>query len=597
MHRFSAPTRLKFWLVCLLLLVLGQGRWLCADVIVLKNGNRLEGNIVRESDNEVVIEVAFGKLSLAKREIAKIYRQSSTENIVAQGERLLALGAVEHGLAYFEKMVAQYPQDNSLRQATARAYLFAATRYLKNTQIAQARYAAEMAEKYGDQANTVAIWQQVAKYENWACSRRLEADRLFKAREYRKALSIYLSVLEVMPQTESEILPQLSQAAVAEGDRTYQLRQFDQALEHYNLALKINPDLFFYLEERWLSATINIIQEQYFAKEQWDEADGALQTLLKASPTCLPALFLSGVVCEQRNQKYAAFEFYQRVLRQNQTWSGDLKELQDVREQAQKTAGSVLVDRVFEKLPDDDESASGNWTTLATEHFQIFHQNDALANRVGESLEQFWQRILKELAPPDFNGTWPKRCEVYIYPSKKEYAAKTGTKSWAEGVTHIRFQQGRLQQQTIHIYQGAPLLLVSILPHELTHAMTPWFMNYQRDVPLWLGEGIAMLSEPAFHQNHRLRLITAQSRSNRLLPLATLVKLAAYPQDKDQAELFYAQSYSLVDFLVQTYGIDKLWRFGHQFSTTSVATAFQNVYGLASIDELEREWRKTVGVR
>jgi hypothetical protein len=131
--------------------------------------------------------------------------------------------------------------------------------------------------------------------------------------------------------------------------------------------------------------------------------------------------------------------------------------------------------------------------------------------------------------------------------------------------------------------------------HELTHVLVGHFtFSCLGDVPLWLNEGLAVYSEgplDAQFQNSLDRAI----QNDRLLSVRSIS--GAFSEVSDTANLSYAQSYSLVNFLIDTYGHDKMTELlaGLRDGLT-LDQALQQTYGF-DVDGLEDAWRKAIGAQ
>ncbi len=82
-------------------LVIAVGAW--ADVIVLTNGDRVEGKIVEETESIVKIETEFGPITLAKRGIKQIIREGPVNAEYKEKAKELAKEHVKLGLWCNEK--------------------------------------------------------------------------------------------------------------------------------------------------------------------------------------------------------------------------------------------------------------------------------------------------------------------------------------------------------------------------------------------------------------------------------------------------------------------------------------------------------------
>jgi hypothetical protein len=113
-------------------------------------------------------------------------------------------------------------------------------------------------------------------------------------------------------------------------------------------------------------------------------------------------------------------------------------------------------------------------------------------------------------------------------------------------------------------------------------------------VPTWLNEGLAVFSEGELDASSQTQLDNA-IKDDELLSLRSLS--VGFSEVPDKAYLSYSQSYSVVKFLIETYGQDKmtsLLTLLRDGNTTDAA--LQQTYGF-DIDGLEDAWRKAIGAQ
>ena len=129
--------------------------------------------------------------------------------------------------------------------------------------------------------------------------------------------------------------------------------------------------------------------------------------------------------------------------------------------------------------------------------------------------------------------------------------------------------------------------------HELTHVLVGHLtFTCLGDVPTWLNEGLAVYSEGELEPQWQSQLDQA-IKENTLLSVRSIS--GGFSEVTDKALLSYSQSYSIVNFLIKTYGQEKM---------TSLLVALRDgrtidqslleVYGF-DIDGLEDAWRQSLG--
>jgi len=131
--------------------------------------------------------------------------------------------------------------------------------------------------------------------------------------------------------------------------------------------------------------------------------------------------------------------------------------------------------------------------------------------------------------------------------------------------------------------------------HELTHVLVGHLtFSCLGDVPTWLNEGLAMYSEGELDSYSQQQLEDA-IRDDTLLSVRSLS--AGFSEVPDKAFLSYSQSYSVIEFLVETHGQDKMTALLVALRDgVTTDEALLQTYGF-DIDELEDAWRQAIGAQ
>jgi len=135
----------------------------------------------------------------------------------------------------------------------------------------------------------------------------------------------------------------------------------------------------------------------------------------------------------------------------------------------------------------------------------------------------------------------------------------------------------------------------STVRHELAHLVTGQFAQscvggYR---PTWLEEGLAVYAEGEPTEDIQTALDQAQATDN-FEPLRSLS--GSFPAHSEQAGSAYAQSYSVVNFMLAAYGREKM----HDLLLALAAgqssdAALEAVYGV-NVDGLDAAWRRSLGL-
>jgi len=230
------------------------------------------------------------------------------------------------------------------------------------------------------------------------------------------------------------------------------------------------------------------------------------------------------------------------------------------------------------------------WREVKSTHF-IVHYTAAPENftsRLTEQAEDFYNRIADELGFRRFDfWLWDNRAHIYIYNNTSEYQKATGQPGWSAGCANI-------QAKTVYTFMDAPQFFESILPHEMGHIIFREFVGFNNyAIPLWLDEGVASYEE-------RLKRTQAAAIIKKAIAAGScmdLKQLSAFnPQlsrDTDAVSVFYAESVSIVEFLVKKYGSDNFISFCQQLrDKKDLQRAISSVYPFEKIEDLDKAWQK-----
>jgi hypothetical protein len=230
------------------------------------------------------------------------------------------------------------------------------------------------------------------------------------------------------------------------------------------------------------------------------------------------------------------------------------------------------------------------WHVTETPHFRIFHnQQRDLVERVAAVAERTRVEMQRKWFGSE-RSDWNDKCELVLHASAEEYSKFTGVPTASPG--HSRIEHDPATQRVIgrrlDLHVDNPSMLEAVLPHEATHCvLAGQFGPYQ--VPRWADEGMAVLSEPREKvEQHRRNLLKA-AQEGELFNLKELMLLDNYPKSR-QVGVFYAQSVSLVEFLVQQRGPQTLAEFVRDGLREGYDAALRKHYGW-DFGTLQQQWQ------
>ncbi len=135
--------------------------------------------------------------------------------------------------------------------------------------------------------------------------------------------------------------------------------------------------------------------------------------------------------------------------------------------------------------------------------------------------------------------------------------------------------------------------IIRTVAHELTHLITHQLAdNPYRQIPAWLNEGLSMYAEGDLYGEYKRALENA-IRQDRLFSVKQMTTMPGRPED---VILLYGQSHSLVKFLIERYGPDKMRQLLAAYKEgTTDDDALRRVYGFDR-DGLYAQWRQSLGL-
>ncbi|MBN1188265.1 MAG: peptidase MA domain-containing protein [Dehalococcoidales bacterium] len=178
---------------------------------------------------------------------------------------------------------------------------------------------------------------------------------------------------------------------------------------------------------------------------------------------------------------------------------------------------------------------------------------------------------------------------IYIYGSVQEMqASRLFPQQWEAGVNY-----GGYNVIALGVAPGDLEFAERAIPHELTHWVVGNFISnsYGAGLPTWLDEGLATYMEEGSYSFW----LDFAIQQNMLLSVRTIS--SPFSAVDIQAYISYAESHSIVTYLLETYGKDKMRRLLEVFQKGSgYDDALEQVYDFDQ-DGLHELWLESLGVR
>jgi len=194
--------------------------------------------------------------------------------------------------------------------------------------------------------------------------------------------------------------------------------------------------------------------------------------------------------------------------------------------------------------------------------------------------QQALTRLLK-----DTGAELKKPVKIYLYPSTADLqGAMIFPQEWTGGVTFTGFGIIAIGLQPFNSDWNK-----RAVAHELTHLVIEQVIsNPYNELPIWLDEGLAMYNEGPFEARFADPLRSAVIGDELISVTSLSSPFSAYA---DKATLAYAQSQSVVEFLIKNYGQAKMYELLATFHEgSSYDGALVKVYGF-DMDGLNKLWR------
>jgi len=194
------------------------------------------------------------------------------------------------------------------------------------------------------------------------------------------------------------------------------------------------------------------------------------------------------------------------------------------------------------------------------------------------------QEVLNRLAG-DTGARLEKPVDVYIYA---DASALQGSlifpQEWTGGIAFTRYGRIAIGIAPDQLDWGKRAMSHE-LAHLVVHQMT---FNPYTELPTWLNEGLAMYAEGSLEPVY-VDLLQRVVNAGALISVRSLSSpFSAHP---DQSALSYAQSYSVVEFLIDSYGQSRMLELLLAFREGSgYDAALEKIYGF-DMDGLDASWR------
>lgn len=208
---------------------------------------------------------------------------------------------------------------------------------------------------------------------------------------------------------------------------------------------------------------------------------------------------------------------------------------------------------------------------VGTGHFEVHVEDAVLKGQIEAVAEIAYANILNDLGVKDESEITGGTIKIYVYPSQEAYLQATGRQQWSIG-----YSEG----DAVNLIQDSKISYV--MPHEISHIILRRYVggNYP---PKWVDEGFAVYEEEkisdVYVRTVLFRKILLFKQGNYVSMDELSKKDISSEKDLEKVRFWYAQSYSIVKFLIEEHGREKFSRFCTLLAQgTPLESAIQEVY-------------------
>lgn len=239
-----------------------------------------------------------------------------------------------------------------------------------------------------------------------------------------------------------------------------------------------------------------------------------------------------------------------------------------------------------------------SWIEKKDKHFLILYTRQSDEDWARETLqraEEYYRKIADQIGYARYQDfwTWEDRVKIYIYPNEEIFHAITGQPTWSKGSAGRR-HEGTQLSRFILTYKQEDGFLDGLLPHEISHLILRDYLAKELShIPIWFDEAVAQLQEQDKAAMVE-RIMQGIVRKKLQYPLSFLITRDIRQEtDPRKVAIFYAQSVSVIDFLIKKYGASgfaDMCQFMREGKSLEQSMIMAYRPAIDSWEELEKKW-------
>ena len=227
-----------------------------------------------------------------------------------------------------------------------------------------------------------------------------------------------------------------------------------------------------------------------------------------------------------------------------------------------------------------------DWQSLGNEHVIVYwyDQPDEFGEALFEAAVDGYEHVTAITG-----ATTERTARVVIYNEQRHFCTFYAPNSCQEWIGGQTFSGLTVQWGT-----NLEWFTYDIIPHELAHVFySEVFSDTWVRIPTWFNEGIAVYNERHDHVED-MNIVHAAAAADELIPLRHMATQAS-GQAHGGVHLWYSQAYSLVAFIADVHGEQKLGEVITALADNhSMEESLQQVLDMDLV-EFEMGWREWLG--
>lgn len=232
------------------------------------------------------------------------------------------------------------------------------------------------------------------------------------------------------------------------------------------------------------------------------------------------------------------------------------------------------------------EDSRFSWQIQPSTDMDLYYINQpaSLMKELMAGLESNLSRVKLVIEIPK-----ERKPRIYVYSTSEQIkGAMLFAQDWTGAVAYPSYNiiLTAVNSSNLDWAKGA-------IAHEITHLrVAEAVFGPFGDLPTWLNEGLAEYASTTSPDKARL---DAAVKDGNLISVRSLS--GSFPSDSDQAHLAYVESRSIVGYLVDSFGWDKMQQLLDIFKDGSTYdNALKKIYGFDQ-SSLDSQWKASIGTK